>query len=209
MSFTFTDDKGVIMSGDKTQEFVDEKTIASLFGVSTRRIQQLKAEGVIVSEGRPARYDLLPTVKAYIGYLSDLAYNRRKKQSINELTEEKLTAEKDWKRHRADMAELELKELQGKMHRAEDVEEITTAHVMAVRGALLALPSKLAIDCASLTTAPEVAERIKTEIYSILTELSEFRYNADEYREKVQERQGWDEWYGDGNDGAGAGDDGE
>ena len=45
--------------------------IAKIFGVTTRRIEQLKAEGIIKGQGRPTKYDLLPTIQAYIRYLSD------------------------------------------------------------------------------------------------------------------------------------------
>ena len=45
--------------------------IAQIFGVSVRRVEQLKAEGIIKGHGKPTKYDLLPTIKAYISYLSD------------------------------------------------------------------------------------------------------------------------------------------
>ena len=40
------------------------RTMASLFGVTTRRVEQLKTEGIIQGEGRPIKYDLFPTVKS-------------------------------------------------------------------------------------------------------------------------------------------------
>ena len=80
--------------------------IASLFGVTVRRVQQLTQEGIIAtvktSEGR--RYDLGPTVKRYIRYLSDKAYGREQNNAELELREQKL---------KADIA---LKESQGELH---------------------------------------------------------------------------------------------
>lgn len=176
----------------EAQNLQSSQVIAKIFGVSTRRIEQLKTEGIIKGSGKPTRYDLLPTIQAYIKYLSDKAYGREQKQSSTELTTQKLSAEARYKVAKAEAAELELKELKGKMHRAEDVEAITTAHVMFVRSLLMALPTKLAIDCASLQTSRECADRIKREIYSVLDELAGFQYDPEEYKKLVQARQGWD-----------------
>lgn len=174
-----------------TDGLIGAKELAELFGVSTRRIEQLKAEGIIEGEGRPTRYKLVPTLKRYIKYLSDKAAGREKKQTTAKQEEEKLRAEVRIKKAKAKTAELELDELEGKMHRAEDVEAIVTAHVYEVRSMLMAMPGKLAIDLAALKTPAEVSERVRQEIYYILEHLSTAEYNADEYRRRVLERQGW------------------
>lgn len=175
--------------------------VAKVFGVSVRRIEQLTAEGIIISEGRPAKYDFIPTVQAYIEYLSNKAYAREKKKTVAELEQEKLEAEGRYKKAKADMAELELKELEGELHRASDVEAITTDHVMYLRSMLMALPGKLAVDMASIQTAPEAAERMKQEVYAILKQLSGYRYNPSEYKKRVRERQGWKDARGEDDDG--------
>ena len=133
-------------------ELVGTKELVDLFGISSRRIEQLRAEGIIESEGKPARYRLVPTLKRYIKYLSDKANGREKKQTTAQQEEEKLKAEVRIKKAKAKTAELELDELQGKMHRAEDVEAIVTGHVYEVRSMLMAMPGKLAIDLAALNT---------------------------------------------------------
>ena len=173
------------------------QVIAKIFGVSTRRVEQLKTEGIIKGQGKPTKYDLLPTIQAYIRYLSDKANGREKKETDSQLETEKLTAEKRIKMAKAEMAELELKELKGDLHRASDVEAITTDHVMYVRSMLMALPGKLAVDLATINTAPEAAERIKKEVYAILQQLSDYRYDPEEYKKRVRERQGWNERHGD------------
>ena len=81
--------------------------IASLFGVSVRRIQQLTQEGVITtvqtSAGR--RYELAPTIQKYVKYLSDKAYGKSKTEVEVQLKEQKLRAE------------IALKESQGELHK--------------------------------------------------------------------------------------------
>ena len=171
---------------------VTTQVIAKLFGVSTRRIEQLKTEGVIKGQGKPTKFDLLPTIQAYIKYLSDKANGREKREVVADLEEAKLTAEVELKQSKAEAAKIALAELQGKMHKAEDVESIMTDHVLYLRSMLMAMPGKLAVDLANLHTAPEMAERVKQDVYYILNNLADYRYDPDAYRKRVMERQGWD-----------------
>lgn len=178
------------------------QVIAKLFGVSTRRVEQLKTEGIIKGQGKPTKYDLLPTIQAYIKYLSDKANGREKKETMANLEEAKLTAEVEIKKSKAEAARLELKELQGKMHRAEDVEAIFTDHVLFLRSMLLAMPGKLAVDLSGEHTAAEQAETVKREVYYILNNLADYRYDPEEYKKRVMERQGWENQREDEDDGS-------
>lgn len=167
------------------------RTIASLFGVSTRRVQQLKTEGILQGEGRPTKYDLFPTVKSYIQYLSDKANGREKKATDQENESLKMEAEARFKQAKAEKEELKLKELKGELHRAQDVEDIMTDHVLMIRALLLGMPNKLAVDMAHIDNAAEAAERIKQEIYFILTELSQYEYDPEAFKERVRARTKW------------------
>lgn len=166
--------------------------IAKIFGVTTRRVQQLKEEGIIIGQGNPTKYDLLPTIQAYIRYLSDKAYGRQKKENREALEEQKLQAEIDIKKAKAEAANLELSELQGKLHRAEDVEAITTDHVLFLRSMLMAMPGKLAVDLAGTHTAAEQAETVRVAVYFILDQLANYKYDPVAYKKRVMERQGWE-----------------
>lgn len=167
------------------------QVIAKLFGLTVRRVQQLTQEGVI-SQVDGKGYDLLPTIQRYIKYLQDKAYGREQKAQMVDLETEKLNAEIDLKRSKARMAELELKELEGKMHRAEDVEEMTTDLVLNIRSMLLALPGLLAVDLAEIDNPAEISEKIKETVHGILEELSNYEYDPKEYQRRVRERQGWE-----------------
>lgn len=168
------------------------RVIADLFGVTTRRIEQLKTEGIIEGHGKPTKYDLWSTAKAYIRFLSDKAYGREKKEIAVQLEEDKLRAEVAIKQAKAQAAEMELDELRGKLHRAEDVEAITTDHVLYLRSMLMSMPGKLAVDLAGNHTAAEQAERVKKEVYFILEQLAGYKYDPDEYKKRVMDRQGWE-----------------
>lgn len=169
------------------------QVIAKIFDVSVRRVEQLNQEGIIKGQGRPIKYDLLPTIKAYIKFLSDKAYGRDKKEKNSDLEKEKLEGEARIKQAKAEMAELELEELRGELHSAEDVEDIITDHVLYFRSMLMAVPGKLAVDLAGTHTAAEQADRVKKEINYILECLADYQYDPDEYKKRVRERQGWKE----------------
>ncbi|CDG37242.1 hypothetical protein CTHBC1_2659 [Acetivibrio thermocellus BC1] len=166
------------------------QVIAKLFGLTVRRVQQLTQEGII-SQVDGKGYDLLPTIQRYIKYLQDKAYGREEKAQMADLEAEKLNAEIELKRSKARMAELELMELEGKMHRSEDVEAMTTDLILNIRSMLLALPGLLAVDLAEISNPAEVSERIKEAVYDILGELSNYKYDPKEYQKRVRERQGW------------------
>ena len=176
---------------DSKQDLRGKQAIAKLFGLTTRRIEQLTAEGIIKGEGRPIKYDLEKTVQDYIKHLSDKATGKEKTQKDAENESAKLEAEARFKQAKAEYEELKLKELKGELHKAEDVEAITTDHVMYLRSMLMALPGKLAVDCASLNNAPQVADRIKKEIYHVLNSLAEYEYDAEAYKKRVRGREGW------------------
>lgn len=125
--------------------FYRVEVIASLFGVTVRRVQQLTQEGIIsttkTKEGN--RYELAPTIQRYVKYLSDKAYGKSKSEKEAELREQKL------------QAEIALKESQGEMHRLKteiasgkyiDIEEVKMDYsrfFVAFKKFALSLPSRL------------------------------------------------------------------
>ncbi len=167
------------------------QVIAKIFGVTTRRVEQLKAEGIITGKGRPTKSDLLPTIQAYIKYLSDKAHGREKNESTAELEKKKLQGEADIKASKAKVAEMQLKELEGKMHRSEDVEAMTNDLVYTVRSMIMALPGRLAMDVVQAATAAEASALIRSECYKILNELAVYKYDPEAYQRRVRDREGW------------------
>ena len=167
--------------------------IAKLFGVTDRRVQQLAKEGVIPAASvRPYKFDLLPTVQAYIRYLSDKANGKDSKSADTVQAEaDKLRAEADLKQSKAKIADMQLKELEGKMHRSEDVEAVTNDLVYTVRSMIMALPGRLAMDVVQASNANEASALIRSECYKILNELAGYQYDPEVYRRRVRDREGW------------------
>lgn len=176
-------------------QLYDAKVISQLFNVSVRRVQQLTQEGIIetVKTKSGRKYDLIPTIQRYIKHLQDKATGREKAEKDAQNESDKLEADARLKKAKADVAELELRELQGTLHNAEDVEAVMTDHVLLLRSMILALPGRLAVDVCSVKTPAEAAEVIKAECYAMLNELAAYEYNPDEYQRRVRERRGWDE----------------
>mgnify|MGYP002546231441 FL=1 len=104
------------------QDWIDTKTVADLFGMTPRRVQQLTKEGILPAKkkGNSNQYQLAATVRQYVRYLTDKAAGREV-TTVKELRaeERRLEAEADLKRSKADIAALQLKELEGTMHRSE------------------------------------------------------------------------------------------
>ncbi len=182
------------MGGQKMENSrVHVAEVAALFGVTERTAQMLAKDGVIpAKKKRPYEFDLYDVAQEYIRYLSDKVQGRERKTS-GSVESEKLRAETDFKRSKADMAALQLRELEGKMHRSEDVEAMTNDLVYNIRSMLLALPGRLAMDIVEVTNANEASVMIRKECHAILNELAGYKYDPEEYRRRVRERIGWSE----------------
>jgi len=82
-------------NAEHQHKLVDSKTIAALFELTPRRIQQLTKEGIITAtkEGNANRYDLLPTIQKYIRYLTAKANGREPSKKDAEIEGRRLEAE--------------------------------------------------------------------------------------------------------------------
>ena len=182
----------------KKQNLQGSAIIARLFGVTERRVQQLAKEGVIpAAKQRPYQFDLLPTVQAYIKHLSDKANGKEKGADTVQAESDKLRAEADLKQSKARIAEMQLAELEGKMHRSEDVEAMTNDLVYTVRSMIMALPGRLAMDVMQAGTAAEASAIIRAECYKILDELAGYKYDPEAYQRRVRDREGWSDTFAD------------
>lgn len=166
--------------------------IAELFELTARRIQQLTQDGVLKTHETPAgrRYNVAEATKDYLRYMRRQLEQKQSAQN-NKLETDKLQAEVDIKNAKARVAELQLAELESTMHRAEDVEAMTTDLVFSIRSALMAMPGRLAVDTAELTSPAETSVRIQEEVNEILRSLSQYQYDPEEYKKRVKDRQGW------------------
>ncbi len=166
---------------------VGSTELAAILGVTARRVQQMAQDGTITAVRR-GRFNLSDSVQRYITFISKSDISADEKET----EKKKLAAEALYKRSKARIAEMEADELDGKMHRSEDVAALTSDLVFTVRGMLMALPGRLAVDVVGTDNAAEAAEIIKKEIYFVLSELSHYKYDPRLYKERARSRREWD-----------------
>ena len=158
--------------------------LAAVLGVTYQRVHQLTKDGVLLTASR-GKYNLSDSIQAFMNF-------KIKEKPMSQAENDKLNADVVIKKAKATMMALQAKELQGKMHRSEDVAALTEDLVYTIRGMLLALPGRLAVDAAHLSDPAEVSELVRTEVYAIMTELSQYQYDSKKYEERVRERMNWD-----------------
>jgi len=147
------------------------KTIAEVLDLTERRIRQLVTDGVIPANKDRGRYELIPTVRAYVHWLRDRSlYGEAKKNketviSLDEARRRKVTAE-------AELAELELEKERGEVVDIAETEKAWTDVLMNVRAKMLAMPTTLAAQIAVETDQKIIKELLTNSVENALMELS-------------------------------------
>ena len=187
---------------EESPGFCKSNDLANLFGLTGQWINQLTRDGILKKRDTPAgkRYNVVESTRAYVQYLREKAAGRGEKGIPEDKELEKFDAEVRIKQAKAQIAELEAQELQGIMHRSEDVAALTEDLLYTVRNSLLALPGRLAVDVAGAGTAAEASEIIKREVYLVMKDLSSYRYDPEKYAERVRERMDWQAEHGGADD---------
>ena len=172
--------------------------LANLFALTGQWINQLTRDGVLKKRDTPAgkRYNVVESTRAYVQYLREKAAGRDSKGIPESKELEKFEAELRIKQAKAQIAELEAQELQGIMHRSEDVAALTEDLLYTIRNSLVALPGRLAVDVSRTNTAAEAAEIIKREVYLVMRDLSSYAYDPEKYADRVRDRMDWQAEHG-------------
>ena len=171
--------------------YVKTADICAMIGKSNQWVGQLTSQGTIHKSRTPHGnlFECLSTAKSYIDSMQE---KHPADEDEASLEQERKAAEVQLKKAKARIADLEADELQGKMHRSEDVAAMTEDLIYIVRGMLLALPGRLARDAAAAQTPAEAAEAIRRELFPAMEELSRHRYDPMRYMERVRERMNWE-----------------
>ena len=77
--------------GNCNAEYRTSAQVAKIFHMTAKRVQQLTADGIIVTVETPRgrRYDWDDTVERYVAHLSEKANGREKKETVEKLEEDK------------------------------------------------------------------------------------------------------------------------
>lgn len=152
-------------------------TIAGLFKLTVRRIQQLTQEGVLPTVETPSgrRYDLVPTIQRYVQYLSDKAYGKSHNEAENELKRQKLEKEIELKELQGEFRAIQNAIASGKYIGIEKVEDDYRRFFTVIKKFLLGIPGKLSVRLTSVCDDPAELRAIESELnHDIITLLNNF-----------------------------------
>ncbi len=173
-----------------TPIFVKTADICSMIGKSNQWVGQLTSQGTLNKSAtrHGAYYNLIDTIRAYCEMLEERSDATPVDEEDEKIEKSRRKADAKIKTSKAVIAELQAKEMQGKMHRSEDVAKMTEDLIYAIRGALIALPGRVSLEVAALSDPAEVSVVIQREVFKIMEELSEYRYDSKKYEERVRAR---------------------
>lgn len=134
------------MAVEELKNFVTKNKIASLFGLSARRIEQLVQDGVIdrVKVKGGVRFDLDETVQRYVKHLSDKANSREHTYVEINLKEQKLRAEVALKESQGELHRLRTEIAAGKYISVEEVKADYSRFFIVFKNFALSIPGKMA-----------------------------------------------------------------
>jgi len=145
--------------------------LSKMFGISERQIYNLIENGVVIKIGAN-KLDCVQSVANYINQMrkQEELKNQRPEQ-IKSMTEAvKLQHEK----FKTRKTELQVLQIEGKMHYEEDVKALWNGSITAAKSRLQSIGVKLAPQLRGETDEGVIQEYIDREIYDALKEVSEY-----------------------------------
>ena len=143
---------------------VSTEQLANCLGITTRRVQLLAKESVVLKLRR-GTYDLEKSVQGYIAYKVESLEQSQEQKSLDEIRAD----HERWKMRKTQLA---VRLMEGKLHRAEDVERVWTQSAAAVRSRLLGIPVKAAPQVAGMEDAGEIQQVLQREVAEALNEIA-------------------------------------
>lgn len=138
--------------------------LANCLGITPRRVQLLAKQGAVVKLRRGI-YDLEKSVQSYISYKLESLEESQEQKSLDEIRAD----HERWKMRKTQLA---VQLLEGKLHRAEDVERVWTQSAAVVRSRLLGIPVKAAPQVAGMEDAGEIQQVLQREVAEALNEIA-------------------------------------
>jgi phage terminase Nu1 subunit (DNA packaging protein) len=160
------------MSRSADSPSVEIGTLAKLFNLTSVRVHQLTADGVVIRVAR-GKYDLWQSIRNYIKFLQERKVNQwtgtgeSDKPGDYEAHRARLTKAK------ADIAELDAELKKGTAHDAEAVAAVWSDMIGNARAKLLSLPTTLASQLEGMTIQ-ERKEAIQHGVSDALKELADY-----------------------------------
>lgn len=172
---------------EKSLGYVSKTRLATMFGITSRRVEQLVSDGIIESsKGHNGRtqFDLEDTIRQYIKYLTDKANGRKNAVTEIELKEQKLRAEIALKESQSELHRLRTDIALGNYIPIEEVKAEYSRFFIIFKNFALGLAAKT-VGKVSLKLKPVEARELEKEIEKEIEEkLNEFVLSAVSKSEK-------------------------
>lgn len=144
------------------------KTLGKILGISDRRVQQLKEDGLFEQVGR-GKYDIPKCTQSYIAYkMETVKHETEQVASGLEAEKIKLTRAKRL------IEEKKYQIMKGDLHRSSTVKAVMNRMLSNFKGKIQALPIMVAPKVLGETSLPIIQERISESVIEALNELSEY-----------------------------------
>ena len=170
---------------EKTDEVLicTTKHLAKMFGVSERQIYNQIENGVVVKIGAN-KFDCVQSVANYIGKIKELEELR--KQTPEEINNQTAAVKLEHERLKSRKTELQVLEMEGRLHFEEDVKALWNNSIVAAKSRLSSIGVKLAPQLRGEIDEGVIKDHIDREVYEALKELSE--YNAGDFARELADR---------------------
>ena len=154
--------------------------LAAMFGVSERQIYNQIQNEVVIKVGAN-KFDCVQSVANYIGLM-------REQEEVRKQSPEKIRAETEavklqHEQFKARKTELQVLQMEGKLHYEEDVKSLWNSSVIAVKSRLTAIGVKVAPQLKGETDEAIIKELIDREVRDALKEIS--NYDASAYEKDL------------------------
>lgn len=168
---------------------INTEQLANCLGITPRRVQLLAKDGVLTKVKRGV-YCLEQSVQGYITYKLDCMEQSQEQKSLDEIRAD----HEAWKMRKTQIA---VRLMEGKVHRAEDVERLWTQCAAAVRSRMLGIPVKVSPEIAGIEDTAQIMKILQREIGESLNEIAS--YDPADYADPLPLEDG-EEDRDDGND---------
>lgn len=150
---------------------VNQKELATIIGITPRRIRELRQEGFFETIPGSKKYDLAKCVQEYIEY-------KIKAEVKTGKTLDKEEAQAKHESIKMEISILKLRRLKRELHEAKDVENFLSNMLINFKNKLLSIPSKASIQIVGEQDINKIMAVLNKEVIETLEELSE--YDPDE-----------------------------
>lgn len=150
---------------------VNQKQLASMLGITARRVRQLREDGLFNFNENGRGYCLEKCIPEYIDYKIKAEVG-----TGTSIIKEKEQAEHE--RVKKNISQLKLRKLKKELHEASDVEFFLSEMLINFKNRLLSVPSKLAVQIVGEEDVNKITELLTNEMLETLDELSEYDPDA-------------------------------